>query len=72
MSEIIFTSVATFTYANAFPEIPYPTPEGVKTMLDDMAPKNPKAASADPKTYVDTSLVRELDSSGFIKQLYKK
>ena len=59
-------------YANAFPEVPYPTPEGVKTMLDDMAPKNPKAATADPKTYIDMSLVRELDSSGFIKQLYRK
>jgi NitT/TauT family transport system substrate-binding protein len=59
-------------YANAFPEVPYPTPEGVKTMLDDLARTNPKAASADPKTYVDTSLIRELDSSGFIKQLYKK
>ena len=59
-------------YANAFPEIPYPTPDGVKTMLDDLARSNPKAASADPKTFVDMSLVKELDSSGFIKQLYKK
>jgi NitT/TauT family transport system substrate-binding protein len=59
-------------YSNVFPEIPYPTPDGVKTMLDDMAPKNPKAASADPKTYVDLSLVAELEKSGFIKQLYKK
>ena len=59
-------------YNNAFPEIPYPYPDGVKTMLDDLAPKNPKAAAADPKTYVDMSLVAELDKSGFIKQLYKK
>ena len=59
-------------YANVFPEVPYPNPDGVKTMLDDMAPKNPKAAAADPKTYVDMTLVRELESSGFIKQLYKK
>ena len=59
-------------YSNAFPEFPYPNPEGVKTMLDDLAPKNPKAASADPKTYVDMSFVAELDKSGFIKQLYKK
>jgi NitT/TauT family transport system substrate-binding protein len=59
-------------YANAFPEVPYPTPEGVKTMLDDLARSNPKAASADPKTFVDMSLVKELDSSGFIKQLYGK
>lgn len=59
-------------YANVFPEVPYPMSDGVKTMLDDLAPKNPKAAAADPKTYVDMSLVAELDKSGFIKQLYKK
>ena len=59
-------------YSNAFPEIPYPSPEGVKTMLDDLAAKNPKAAAADPKTFVDMSLVRELENSGFIKQLYNK
>jgi NitT/TauT family transport system substrate-binding protein len=59
-------------YSNVFPEVPYPTPDGVKTMLDDLAPKMPKAASADPRTYVDLSLVAELEKSGFIKQLYKK
>jgi NitT/TauT family transport system substrate-binding protein len=59
-------------YSNAFPEVPYPTPDGVKTMLDDMARANPKAASADPRTYVDLSLVAELEKSGFIKQLYTK
>ncbi len=59
-------------YSSAFPEVPYPTPEGVKTMLDDIAHTNPKAAGADPKAFVDQSFVRELDASGFIKQLYKK
>jgi NitT/TauT family transport system substrate-binding protein len=59
-------------YSTVFPEVPYPNPDGVKTMLDDLAPKNPKAAAADPKTFVDLSLIRELDSSGFIKQLYRK
>jgi NitT/TauT family transport system substrate-binding protein len=59
-------------YSNAFPEIPYPTPDGVKTMLDDMARANPKAASADPKSFVDLSLVAELEKSGLIKQLYKR
>lgn len=59
-------------YSNAFPEVPYPTPDGVKTMLDDLAPRNPKAATADAKTYVDLSLVAELEKSGFIKQLYRR
>ncbi len=59
-------------YSNAFPEVPYPNPDGVKTMLDDLAPRDPRAAAADPKAFVDMSFVRELDASGFIKQLYKK
>lgn len=59
-------------YSNIFPEVPYPTPDGVKTMLDYLASTNPKAATADPKTFVDPSLIKELDSSGFIKQLYRR
>jgi NitT/TauT family transport system substrate-binding protein len=59
-------------YSNVFPEVPYPTPDGVKTMLDDLAPRNPKAATADAKTYVDISLVAELEKSGFIKHLYRR
>ncbi len=59
-------------YSRIFPEVPYPTPDGVKTMLDYLAVNNPKAAAADPKTFVDMSLVQELESSGFIKQVYGK
>jgi ABC-type nitrate/sulfonate/bicarbonate transport system substrate-binding protein len=59
-------------YNGAFPEFPYPNPEGVKTLLDDIAPRTPKAAAADPKSFVDMSFVQELDMSGLIKQLYKK
>jgi hypothetical protein len=59
-------------YSNVFPEIPYPDPAGVKTMLDDLAPRNSKAAAADPKAFVDMSLVKEVEASGLIKQLYKK
>jgi NitT/TauT family transport system substrate-binding protein len=55
-----------------FPEIPYPTADGVKTLLDDMATQNPKAAAADPRTFVDMSLVKEVEASGFIKQLYRR
>jgi len=60
------------TYAAVVPETPYPDPAGIKTLLDDMAPRNPKAAAADAKAFVDLSLVQELEASGFIKQLYKK
>ena len=29
-----------------------------------MAPRNPKAAAADPRTFVDTSFVQELEDVG--------
>ena len=59
-------------YAAIFPVNTMPTPEGVKTLLDDMAPRNPKAKAADPRQYVDMSFMQELESSGYLKQLYKR
>jgi NitT/TauT family transport system substrate-binding protein len=59
-------------YSGIFPENLMPTPDGVKTMLDDLAPRNAKAAAADPKNFVDSTLVQELEASGFLKQLYKR
>ena len=59
-------------YAAVLLDVPYPDPAGIKTLLDDMAPRNPKAAAADPKTFVDMGVVQEQESSGFIKQLYKR
>ena len=59
-------------YTSVLLEVPYADPAGIKTLLDDMAPRNPTAASADPKTFVDPTFVQELESSGFIKQLYKR
>ncbi len=59
-------------YNAAFPEIPYPNSEGVKTLLDDMGPRDKKAAGADPKSFVDPSLVQELENAGFYKQLYNR
>ena len=53
-------------------DAPYPDPIGIKTLLDDMAPRTPKAAAADPKSFVDASFIQEMESSGFIKQLQKR
>jgi len=44
----------------------------VKTLLDDIAPRTPKAGTAGPKSFVDLTLVQELEAAGFFKQLYKK
>jgi len=58
-------------YTSVLLDVPTPDPAGIKTLLDDMAPKNPKAAAADPRAFVDPSFVHEMETSGFIKQLKK-
>src|SRR5687767_778491 len=59
-------------YTSVLLEVPYADPTGIKSLLDDMAPRSPKAASADPKSFVDPSFVQEMESSGFIKQLCRR
>ena len=44
----------------------------IKKVEDAIKGGDKKAAAADPKSFVDMSLVRELEASGFIKQLYKR
>jgi len=54
------------------PDAPYPPVDGYQLVLQDMAEKNPKAAHADVKDYIDSRFVKELDDSGFIKNLSRK
>ncbi|MGZ8453974.1 MAG: ABC transporter substrate-binding protein [Candidatus Binatia bacterium] len=50
---------------------PYPTVEGVKTVLEELSPKLPAAKTAQPRDFMDTRFVDELDRSGYIDRLYK-
>ena len=55
---------------NMLPRKQYPTLEGIKTILDFMAPKDAQAAKASPEDFVDMRFVKELDQSGFVDSLY--
>jgi NitT/TauT family transport system substrate-binding protein len=50
----------------------YPSLEGLKTVLDEIAERDPRAKTAKPEQFVDLSFIRELDQRGFIDGLYKK
>lgn len=54
-----------------FDRIPYPSQTGIRTVLEFLAKDNPKAKDADPNSFVDSSLVKALDESGFIRKLYE-
>lgn len=50
---------------------PYPSIDGFRTIIKDAAERIPAARTANPKDFMDTSLLEELDRSGYIDTLYK-
>ena len=50
---------------------PYPSIEGFKTIIKDASERIPAAKTANPKDFIDVSLLEELDKSGFIDALYR-
>jgi NitT/TauT family transport system substrate-binding protein len=55
-----------------YPKKQYPSLEGLQTVLDELAERNPRAKTAKPEQFVDMTFIRELDQSGYIDALYKK
>src|SRR5262245_6487507 len=53
------------------PEKPYPTLKGVQIILRELGQKDTAARDARPEQFVDMSIIKELDSTGFIDKVYK-
>jgi len=56
-------------YVDLMPQMPYPSAQGVRAVLQFLAPKQPKAATANPEEFYDISFLKKIESSGFIKSL---
>lgn len=52
-------------------KVPLPTVDAVKSVLEELASRNPKAKEQDPKKFFDDSFVRQFEVSGFIESLYR-
>ncbi len=60
-------------YASKYYEsLPYPSLQGVETLLEFLSSETPAAKAADPNSFLDTTILRELDAAGFVKSLYEK
>jgi NitT/TauT family transport system substrate-binding protein len=57
-------------YANKYLALPIPTPEGIRTILAELAGTVPAAKHAEPEQFVAYKIAREIEASGFIKKLY--
>jgi NitT/TauT family transport system substrate-binding protein len=51
--------------------VPLTTVAAMKSVLDDLGGRIPKAKEAEPRKFFDVSFVRQMQSSGFIDALYK-
>src|ERR1043166_4036632 len=56
------------SFAPLFSKVPYVTEEAIRSALS--VTDHPKAASANPKDFYDNHFLNELESSGFVKDLY--
>jgi hypothetical protein len=55
----------------AYADIPYPSLRAVQAILDKIAAEDPKALKErDAKSFVDDSLIKEVEDSGLTKILY--
>ena len=50
--------------------IPYANPSGIDVILKDLEKTNPKARGADPRLFLETRFLKELEDSGYIAKLY--
>jgi len=52
-------------------KVPLPSIDALKTVLEELAARNPKAREMDPRKFFDDSFVRQMQASGFIDALYR-
>jgi NitT/TauT family transport system substrate-binding protein len=56
-------------YVDLMPVMPYASNPGVKAVLQFLAPRQPKAATASPEEFYDNSFLKKIEANGFIKTL---
>jgi len=52
-------------------KVPLPTIDNVKSVVEEIAERNPKAKDQDAKLFFDDRFVRQLEASGFIESVYR-
>ena len=50
--------------------VPYPSPDGLQIIIDEVAARKPEARKLKPADLIDGRFVKELEESGFVKNLY--
>jgi NitT/TauT family transport system substrate-binding protein len=59
-------------YRELYPPVPHPSPAAIQTQLTWMAERDPRAKQARPEQFIDGTILREIEKSGFAAKLYQK
>ncbi|MBI3061798.1 MAG: ABC transporter substrate-binding protein [Deltaproteobacteria bacterium] len=59
-------------YVELMPVMPYASPTGVRTVLEFLAGRQPRAATASPEEFYDMSFLKKIEESGFAKSLKRQ
>jgi NitT/TauT family transport system substrate-binding protein len=59
-------------YKEIYPQVPHVSPAAIQTQLTWMAEKDPRAKTAKPEQFIDGSILKEIEKSGFAAKLYQK
>jgi NitT/TauT family transport system substrate-binding protein len=59
-------------YADVFMPLPLPSRVGTQTLLEWMGQRDPRAKDANVDQFIDTTLLAEIEKSGFVDRLYGK
>jgi ABC-type nitrate/sulfonate/bicarbonate transport system substrate-binding protein len=55
-----------------FLRLPYPSSRSIQDTLDILAKDIPKAKDADPREFIDNSILKEIEAGGYIESVYGK
>jgi len=50
--------------------VPHPDREGIQTIIDQLAKTRPQMKNLNPGDFIDPSILKDIEDSGFIKKLY--
>ena len=70
--DILEKSYEVSTTEALFPRKQYPSQDAIRATLEQIAEDEPKAKLSKPESFIDASLITELDKSGYIDSLYNR
>jgi hypothetical protein len=57
-------------YRSHAQKVPYPTPEGMQTILNLLGEEDPRARTIRPQDLINTAALEQLEREGYLKQLW--